>query len=1065
MSSNREARSGPGSDTPAGYRYRRGAVSAVDEQPEDAEPVPPVVAVVVTHDPGDWFEDVLAGLAAQDYPMLSVLVIDAGSAEDPTDRVAAVLPDAHVHRLGANPGFGAAANEVIPIVHGAAFHLLCHDDVALQPGAVRELVLEAFRSNAGIVGPKLVMWDEPGRLLQVGMSIDKTGHEIPLAERGELDQEQHDAIADVFCIPGGATLVRADLFEALGGFDPAITYLGEDLDLCWRAHLAGARVLVVPSAVARHREALGERGPAPAERRRLAFRHRYRLILTNYSRGHRWRVVPQVAVLSVLEVIYATIAGRRRLASDIVAAWRWARSPDAGVAAARARVEAMRSVPDAELRRLQTRGFARLALFVRGQLGRSSDDRVNVFTRSAGEVAGSMRRGPLRATVIAWVAIVVVVLFGSRHHLSAPVPLLIDLPQLPGRPGPLLAEWLSGWRGAGLGSRAPQPTSYGLLGLGSTLLLGSTVLLGRLLSVAPLLIGPVGAARLVAPAGSARAPWIAAVTYAVIPLPYGAMANGHWGGLVVWAATPWIVRALARATGSPPFGGEWSRQPLWRAGLSLGIGTAVVAAVEPLAALLPLGLALLLATGGVLAGSARGTGRVGRFGHGPVSVALVALGVTLVLHLPWLLELVGPDSTWAAIGGVIEGAPALSMAEIARFNTGPIGSGVLGFAFLVSGLLPLLIGQGWRLGWAVRAWVLVAGGWLLAVVAGMESFPLALGPVELLLAPAACGLALATALGMVAFEQDLRGYRFGWRQVASLASVVAVALGAVPVVVASAAGDWDSPRRNVGSVLGFLDSEQQEAGPFRTLWIGDPEVLPLSGWELSDGVSWGLTDRGYPNATDRWSGSPRGGTGVVQEAVETARQRETARLGALLAPAGVRYIVFVEADRPLVSPTRPMPTDLVGAMEEQLDLAELEVDASVRVFRNTAWVPSRAVLDVDDLPASAAALEDVAAVAAYEGPVEDGDLVWQSASSSEGWSLSVDGGGATQVEPSSVEDLAPGFDGGNVFEVDGGGDAELRYGTPVGRLALSGAQAALWVLAVVLVWRTRPRRNGNGTAA
>ena len=340
--------------------------------------------------------------------MLSVLVIDAGSAEDPTDRVAAVLPDAHVHRLGANPGFGAAANEVIPIVHGAAFHLLCHDDVALQPGAVRELVLEAFRSNAGIVGPKLVMWDEPGRLLQVGMSIDKTGHEIPLAERGELDQEQHDAIADVFCIPGGATLVRADLFEALGGFDPAITYLGEDLDLCWRAHLAGARVLVVPSAVARHREALGERGPAPAERRRLAFRHRYRLILTNYSRGHRWRVVPQVAVLSVLEVIYATIAGRRRLASDIVAAWRWARSPDAGVAAARARVEAMRSVPDAELRRLQTRGFARLALFVRGQLGRSSDDRVNVFTRSAGEVAGSMRRGPLRATVIAWVAIVVV---------------------------------------------------------------------------------------------------------------------------------------------------------------------------------------------------------------------------------------------------------------------------------------------------------------------------------------------------------------------------------------------------------------------------------------------------------------------------------------------------------------------------------------------------------------------------------------------------------------------------------------------------------------------------------
>ena len=108
----------------------------------------------------------------------------------------------------------------------------------------------------------------------------------------------------------------------------------------------------------------------------------------------------------------------------------------------------------------------------------------------------------------------------------------------------------------------------------------------------------------------------------------------------------------------------------------------------------------------------------------------------------------------------------------------------------------------------------------------------------------------------------------------------------------------------------------------------------------------------------------------------------------------------------------------------------------------------------------------MAAVAAYEGPVEDGDLVWQSASSSEGWSLSVDGGGATQVEPSSVEDLAPGFDGGNVFEVDGGGDAELRYGTPLSAASPCRApRPRLWVLAVVLVWRTRPRRNGNGTDA
>ena len=79
------------------------------------------------------------------------------------------------------------------------------------------------------------------------MAVDKSG--VPpahLAEPGELDQEQHDAVRDVFLAPGGCTLVRADLFASLGGFDPAMTLYGEDLDLCWRAQIAGARVVVAP---------------------------------------------------------------------------------------------------------------------------------------------------------------------------------------------------------------------------------------------------------------------------------------------------------------------------------------------------------------------------------------------------------------------------------------------------------------------------------------------------------------------------------------------------------------------------------------------------------------------------------------------------------------------------------------------------------------------------------------------------------------------------------------------------------------------------------------------------
>src|SRR5580693_1341863 len=217
---------------------------------------PPVVAVIVTNNPGPWFVQTLRAFAAQEYPELSVLVLDAGSVEDPTAIVAAELPGAFVRLVGANRGFAATANEALGMVEGASHFLFCHDDVAPAPDAIHLLVEEAYRSNAGVVAPKLVSWDDPDRLLHVGMAVDKGGAVVDRVEPGEVDHGQHDAVRDVFLAPGGCTLVRADLFAELGGFDPDIFVMGEDLDLSWRAQIAGARVVVAPQARVRHLEVL-----------------------------------------------------------------------------------------------------------------------------------------------------------------------------------------------------------------------------------------------------------------------------------------------------------------------------------------------------------------------------------------------------------------------------------------------------------------------------------------------------------------------------------------------------------------------------------------------------------------------------------------------------------------------------------------------------------------------------------------------------------------------------------------------------------------------------------------
>src|SRR6516165_4368032 len=195
---------------------------------------PAVVAVVVSTGPSPTLPATLASLAAQEYDELSVLVLENGDPAGVAEAVSATVPTAFVRELERNEGFAAACNEALGMVEGATFLCLCHDDE------------EAFRSNAGIVTPKVVRPEDHAVLLHVGLNADRFGATTERVEPGEVDQGQHDSARDVFVAPGGVTLVRSDLLGTLGGFDTSMVVLGEDLDLSWRAQVAGSRVVVAP---------------------------------------------------------------------------------------------------------------------------------------------------------------------------------------------------------------------------------------------------------------------------------------------------------------------------------------------------------------------------------------------------------------------------------------------------------------------------------------------------------------------------------------------------------------------------------------------------------------------------------------------------------------------------------------------------------------------------------------------------------------------------------------------------------------------------------------------------
>ena len=1098
---------------------------AEPDQADAPAVAPPVVAVIVTCDAGPWLETALRALGRQDYPNFSVLVVDAGGREDPTARVAAVLPQAYVRRLPHRAGFGEACNEVLDLVEGASLYLFCHDDVAPDEDAVRLLVEEAFRSNAGIVTPKVVEWEQPERLLQVGLSADKTGVPSPLTERGELDQEQHDAVRDVFWAPGGCTLVRADLFATVGGFDPAMDLYGEDLDLSWRAQVAGARVVVAPAARVRHIEALtsgvrsggGTALSVRDELRPLQLRHRLRAVLKNYGVVHLLRVVPQLLVLNIAEVVYGLLTGRRRTAAAIVGAWTWNLRRHADLRARRKQVRRTRAMSDSEVRRLQVRGSARFSAFVRGQIG--GDERTRLLTVAGRDLSASFR--DLRVPLLVWIGIGAVLLVGSRGLLTSRLPTVGEIVPFPDGPGTFLRLFVSGWRTTGLGSEGSAPAAFGFLGLAGVVLVGAMGLLQKLLVLGLVPVGIWGATRLARPLDSARARLVAGVIYAANPLPYNALARGRWGGLLAYAVAPFILARLLRASGLAPFGPrvlepepafedtpadepelervatpvvrrlppllpldpigpeiDWAAPvarervepevhvPDWaRAGrparwhlpdhaVPLGILLAVVAALVPAIAPVTLLMAGGLFLGGLLAGSAAAMGRA-------AAAAAAALVVAAVLLFPWTLEFVLPGANWATFTGVdLPSARGLGLGALLRFETGPVGGAPLGWAIVLAATLPLVIGRGWRFSWAARLWTLSVTCWVVTWFGGRDWLPVPLPAPEVMLAPAAAALALAVALGVLAFEVDLSGFRFGVRQFAPAAAALAVVVAVLPLLGASTDGRWNLPEEDVGGLLSWMPAQQRN-GAFRVLWVGDPEALPLQGWRLGPGLAYGTSRNGPPDATTLWPGSSEGATELIADAMRLAGSRRTTKLGHLLAPMAIRYVVVPGGG--VAGTAAPPVADALGF---QVDLRELQGDAELVVYENAAWAPARARMSQAateasrgtglasalgaELGGSQPVLPKSHSPFRITGALTDGDQVLLSEASSPRWQLSVGGRRA---------DRRAAFGWANAFEVGRGGNATLKYRTSPARYVAIAVEAALWLAAIRALGSQRRRRR------
>ena len=212
-----------------------------------------VFVVIPNWNGEEWIGQCIESLLTQTFHC-KIVMVDNGSVDASVALVEARYPDVHVIKLSTNTGFTGGVNAGISfaMTEGAYAVALFNNDAVADKNWLRKLVRVAeSKPEVGIVACKLLQSD--------GKRFDSTGEcysiwGMPFPRGRNLSLNGQFEIEDyIFGASGGASLYRTKMLESIGLFDDKFFLYFEDVDISFRAQLAGWKITYCPSSEVFHR--------------------------------------------------------------------------------------------------------------------------------------------------------------------------------------------------------------------------------------------------------------------------------------------------------------------------------------------------------------------------------------------------------------------------------------------------------------------------------------------------------------------------------------------------------------------------------------------------------------------------------------------------------------------------------------------------------------------------------------------------------------------------------------------------------------------------------------------
>lgn len=219
----------------------------------------PSVAVVILCWNGRFFlEKFIPSLLKTSYKNVVFFVADNSSTDGSVAFIKDKFPELFIINIEKNEGFAKGYNIALQQIN-ADYYVLLNQDVEVTPNWL-EPIIELSESNANIaaIQPKIKAYHSKEYFEYGGAAggyIDWLGYAFckgRLFDNTEEDQGQYNVPSDIFWASGAALFIKAKIYHQMGGLDNDFFAHMEEIDLCWRIHNAGYKIMYCPNSTVYH---------------------------------------------------------------------------------------------------------------------------------------------------------------------------------------------------------------------------------------------------------------------------------------------------------------------------------------------------------------------------------------------------------------------------------------------------------------------------------------------------------------------------------------------------------------------------------------------------------------------------------------------------------------------------------------------------------------------------------------------------------------------------------------------------------------------------------------------